>query len=86
MLAQSLQVERHGRGNQSFAHPAAECSGIPLINPNASIREQIDAFLTSLWAGITRLLVGQAPQAFLSLTTLYLIIDSVLVVLSVLAV
>lgn len=42
--------------------------------------------LTSLDAGVTRLLAGQAPQASLSLTTLYLIIDVVLVVLSALAV
>src|SRR5207247_9977200 len=42
--------------------------------------------LTSLEAGVTRLLAGQAPQASLSLTTLYLIIDGVLVVLSVLAI
>jgi CubicO group peptidase (beta-lactamase class C family) len=42
--------------------------------------------LTSLEAGVTRLLAGQAPQASLSLTTLYLIIDGVLVVLTALAI
>src|SRR6266496_6227692 len=42
--------------------------------------------LTSLEARVTRLLAGQAPQVSLSLTTLYLIIDGVLVVLSALAI
>jgi hypothetical protein len=42
--------------------------------------------LQSLDAGVTRLLAGQTPQDSMSLTTLYLILDGILVVLSALAV
>jgi CubicO group peptidase (beta-lactamase class C family) len=42
--------------------------------------------LLSLEDGVTHLLAGQAPQASLSLGTLYLILDGVLVVLSALAI
>jgi hypothetical protein len=62
--------------------PETHWGVILLVNANSLIPPG----LTSLDDGVTRLLVGQPPQASLSLTTLYLIIDSVLVVLSALAV
>ena len=62
--------------------PQTRWGAVLLVNANSLIPPS----LTSLDAGVTRLLAGQAPQASTSLTTLYLILDSVLVVLSALAV
>ncbi len=67
--------------------PQTHWGVILLVNANSLIPlGGANTALTSLDAGVTRLLVGQAPQASLSLTTLYLIIDGVLVVFSALAV
>ena len=62
--------------------PQTHWGVILLVNANSLIPPG----LTSLDPGVTRLLAGQAPQASMSLTTLYLIIDGVLVVLSALAI
>jgi CubicO group peptidase (beta-lactamase class C family) len=67
--------------------PQTHWGAVLLVNANNFIPvDGANSALTSLEAGVTRLLAGQAPQASLSLTTLYLIIDGVLVVLSVLAI
>src|SRR6266496_5280067 len=67
--------------------PQTHWGAILLVNANNFIPVAgANSALTSLEAGVTRLLAGQAPQASMSLTTLYLIIDGVLVVLSALAV
>jgi hypothetical protein len=67
--------------------PQTRWGAILLENANSFIPvDGANSALTSLEAGVTRLLAGQAPQASLSLTTLYLIIDGVLVVLSALAI
>ncbi len=67
--------------------PQTGWGAILLVNANNLIPvDGANTALTSLEAGVTRLLAGQAPQASLSLTTLYLIIDGVLVVLSALAI
>jgi CubicO group peptidase (beta-lactamase class C family) len=68
--------------------PQTRWGAILLVNANTLIPVDgaANTALTSLDAGVTRLLAGQAPQASLSLSRLYLIIDSVLVVLSVLGV
>jgi hypothetical protein len=67
--------------------PQTDWGAVLLVNANNFIPVDgvPNSALTSLEAGVTRLLAGQAPQASLSLTTLYLIIDGVLVVLSALA-
>ena len=67
--------------------PQTHWGAILLVNGNNFIPvDGANSALTSLEAGVTRLLAGQAPQASMSLTTLYLIIDGVLVVLSALAI
>ncbi len=67
--------------------PQTRWGAVLLENANSFIPvDGANSALTSLEAGVTRLLAGQAPQASLSLTTLYLIIDGVLVVLSALAI
>ncbi len=67
--------------------PQTHWGVILLVNANTLIpADGADTALTSLDAGVTRLLAGRPPQASSSLTTLYLIIDGVLVVLSALAV
>ena len=67
--------------------PQTHWGAVLLENANNFIPvDGANSALTSLEAGVTRLLAGQAPQASLSLTTLYLIIDGVLVVLSALAI
>ena len=67
--------------------PQTHWGAILLVNANNFIPvDGANSALTSLEAGVTRLLAGQAPQASMSLTTLYLIIDGVLVVLSALAI
>src|SRR6266487_3458383 len=67
--------------------PQTHWGAILLLNGNNFIPvDGANSALTSLEAGVTRLLAGQAPQASMSLTTLYLIIDGVLVVLSALAI
>ena len=62
--------------------PQTHWGAILLVNANTVIYPA----LQSLDAGVTRLLAGQTPQDSLSLTTFYLILDGVLVVLSALAV
>ena len=68
--------------------PQTHWGVILLVNANSFILVDGagNSALTSLGAGVTRLLAGQAPQASPSLTTVYLIIDGVLVVLSALAI
>ena len=67
--------------------PQTHWGAILLVNANNFIPvDGANSALTSLEAGVTRLLAGQAPQDSMSLTTLYLIIDGVLVVLSALAI
>jgi Beta-lactamase len=67
--------------------PQTHWGAVLLFNANSFIPvDGANSALTSLEAGVTRMLAGQAPLASLSLTTLYLIIDGVLVVLSVLAI
>src|SRR6266487_3000257 len=68
--------------------PQTRWGAVLLVNANNLIPLDgaTNTALTSLEAGVTRLLAGQAPQASLSLTTLYLIIDGILVVLSALAI
>ena len=67
--------------------PQTHWGAVLLENANSFIPvDGANSALTSLEAGVTRLLAGQAPQDSLSLTTLYLIIDGVLVVLSALAI
>src|SRR2546428_6833921 len=61
--------------------PQTHWGAILLVNANSVIPPGLD----SLDAGVTRLLAGQTPQASTSLTTVYLILDGVLVVLSALA-
>jgi CubicO group peptidase (beta-lactamase class C family) len=76
----------HG-GNITHFHallliePQTHWGAILLVNANSVIPPGLD----SLDAGVTRLLAGQTPQASTSLTTFYLILDGVLVVLSALA-
>src|SRR5256712_175332 len=76
----------HG-GNIAHFHallliePQTHWGAILLVNANSVIPPGLD----SLDAGVTRLLAGQTPQASTSLTTVYLILDGVLVVLSALA-
>jgi len=67
--------------------PQTHWGAVLLVNANSAIPvDGANSALTSLEAGVTRLLAGQAPQVSLSLTTLYLIIDGVLLVLSALAI
>src|SRR6266699_2691794 len=67
--------------------PQIHWGAVLLVNANNMIPvDGANTALTSLESAVTRLLAGQAPQASLSLTTLYLIIDGVLVVLSALAI
>lgn len=68
--------------------PQTHWGVILLVNTNTFIPVDgaSNTALMSLDAGVTRRLSGQSPQASSSLTTLYLIIDGVLVVLSALAV
>src|SRR6266487_4141290 len=68
--------------------PQTHWGAVLLVNANNFIPVDgvPNSALTSLEDGVTRLLAGQAPQASLSLTTLYLIIDGVLVVLSAMAI
>src|SRR6266496_5653821 len=61
--------------------PQTHWGAILLVNANTNIYTALE----SLDAGVTRLLAGQTPQASTSLTTFYLIFDSILVVLSALA-
>jgi CubicO group peptidase (beta-lactamase class C family) len=66
--------------------PQTHWGAILLMNANNLIPvDGANTALTSLADGVTRLLVGQTPQASTSLTTFYLILDSILVVLSALA-
>jgi len=65
--------------------PQTHWGVILLVNAN-TITPPWKTPLQSLDAGVTRLLAGQAPQASTSLTTVYLILDGILVVLSALAV
>jgi hypothetical protein len=66
--------------------PQTRWGAILLVNANNWIPiDGGNTALTSLEDGVTRLLAGQAPQASLSLGTLYLIIDGILLVLSALA-
>jgi CubicO group peptidase (beta-lactamase class C family) len=66
--------------------PQTHWGAILLVNGNTLIPvDGANTALTSLADGVTRLLVGQPPQASTSLTTFYLIFDSILVVLSALA-
>ena len=83
----------HGGEDYNFhalllIEPQTHWGVVLLVNANTLIPVDgaPNTALTSLDAGVTRLLVGQPPQASLSLTTLYLIIDGVLVVLSALVV
>ncbi len=62
--------------------PQTHWGAVLLMNASSLIPPGLEP----LQNGLARLLAGQAPQASLSLSRLYLIIDSVLVVLSVLAV
>jgi CubicO group peptidase (beta-lactamase class C family) len=67
--------------------PQTHWGVILLVNTNNFIPvDGANSALTSLGAGVTRLLAGQAPQASLSLTTFYLIFDGVLAVLLALAI
>ncbi len=67
--------------------PQTHWGVILLVNANNFIPvDGANSALTSLGAGVTRLLAGQAPQASLSLTTFYLIFDGVLAVLLALAI
>jgi hypothetical protein len=67
--------------------PQTHWGMILLMNANNLIPvDGANTALTSLADGVTRLLVGQTPQASTSLNTFYLIFDSILVVLSALAV
>jgi hypothetical protein len=67
--------------------PQTHWGAILLMNANSLIPvDGANTALTSLADGVTRLLVGQTPQASTSLNTFYLIFDSILVVLSALAV
>ena len=67
--------------------PQTGWGAVLLENANNAIPvDSAGTALESLDAGVTRLLAGQAPQASLSLTTVYLIIDGVLLVFSALAV
>jgi CubicO group peptidase (beta-lactamase class C family) len=61
--------------------PQTHWGAILLVNANTVIYPALE----SLDAGVTRLLAGQTPQASMSLTTFYLILDSLLVVLTALA-
>src|SRR6266700_2517505 len=66
--------------------PQTHWGVILLVNANTFIPlDGANTALTSLDAGVTRLLVGQTPQASTSLTTFYLILDGVLAVLLALA-
>jgi CubicO group peptidase (beta-lactamase class C family) len=66
--------------------PQTHWGAILLVNANSLIPvDGANTALTSLEDGVTRLLVGQPPQASTSLTTFYLIFDSILLVLSALA-
>ncbi len=66
--------------------PQTHWGAILLMNANNLIPvDGANTALTSLADGVTRLLVGQTPQASTSLNTFYLIFDSILVVLSALA-
>jgi len=66
--------------------PQTHWGAILLVNGNNLIPvDGANTALTSLADGVTRLLTGQTPQASTSLTTFYLIFDSILVVLSALA-
>src|SRR6266496_1492309 len=66
--------------------PQTHWGAILLVNANSLIPiDGANTALTSLADGVTRLLAGQTPQASTSLTTFYLIFDSILVVLSTLA-
>jgi CubicO group peptidase (beta-lactamase class C family) len=62
--------------------PQIHWGAILLVNANSFIPPGLE----SLDAGVTRLLAGQTPQASPSQTTVYLILDGVLVVLSALAI
>jgi len=62
--------------------PQIHWGAILLVNANSLIPPGLE----SLDAGVTRLLAGQTPQASPSQTTVYLILDGVLVVLSALAI
>jgi CubicO group peptidase (beta-lactamase class C family) len=68
--------------------PQTHWGVILLVNANSLIPADGagNTALQSLDAGVTRLLVGQTPQTSQSLTSLYLILDGVLAVLSALAV
>src|SRR6266567_7955528 len=67
--------------------PQIHWGAVLLVNANNMIPvDGANTALTSLESAVTRLLAGQAPQVSLSLTTLYLIIDGVLLVLSALAI
>ncbi len=66
--------------------PQTHWGAILLVNANSLIPvDGANTALTSLEDGVTRLLAGQTPQVSTSLTTFYLIFDSILVVLSALA-
>ena len=82
----------HDGDNVSFhalllIEPETRWGAVLLVNANTFIPDGAgNTALQSLQNGLARLLAGQAPQASSSLTTVYLIIDGVLVVISALAI
>jgi hypothetical protein len=76
-----------GASTRLLIEPQTHWGMILLMNANSLIPVDGDnTALTSLADGVTHLLVGQTPQASTGLNTFYLIFDSILVVLSALAV